>query len=600
MRSIFGSPNKEVANPSWMTGGFDAIGGFTVTWNRLYIIVFCFVVLGALALILNRTRFGLHMRAVTQNRDMAAAMGIRTARIDALTFGLGSGIAGMAGVALSQIGNVSPNLGTIYIVDSFMVVVFGGVGNLMGTLVGALSLGIVNKLLEPFAGAILGKIVVLVVIILFIQRRPRGLFALKGRTAEAEGLSGCGASPSVRATSAWSPVLGRLSSAAGWCSAWLVPVLNRWVAAEFGRRLPDYLVPLLGKYLCYAILALSLDLVWGYAGILSLGHGAFFALGGYCMGMYLMRQIGTRGVYGNPMLPDFMVFLNWKKLPWFWYGFDHFAYAAAMIMLVPGVLALVFGWLAFRSRVTGVYLSIITQAMTYALWLAFFRNDMGFGGNNGLTDYKDILGWDVHAPATRLGLYLASVVALGIAYLLCRFITASKLGRVLLALRDAESRVRFLGYSVTNAKLFVFTVSAVLAGHRRRALRAAGRHHQSQRVLAGQLDRDRDLGLGRRPRHAGRRDHRRGAGQFCEDLADRRRAGDLAVRARRAVRADDAGLPARHRRAVPAAARWTRAAQPPRSRSRQESRHERPARTRPTTSCSISTASPSASTASRR
>src|SRR5437016_1203752 len=162
VRSIFGSPNKEVSNPSWMTGGFDVIGGFTVTWNRLYIIVFCFVVLGVLALILNRTRFGLHMRAVTQNRDMAAAMGIPTARVDALTFGLGSGIAGMAGVALSQIGNVSPNLGTLYIVDSFMVVVFGGVGNLMGTLVGALSLGIVNKLLEPYAGAILGKIAMLV------------------------------------------------------------------------------------------------------------------------------------------------------------------------------------------------------------------------------------------------------------------------------------------------------------------------------------------------------------------------------------------------------------------------------------------------------
>ena len=186
VRSIFGSPNKEVSNPSWMTGGFDPIGGFTVTWNRLYIIVFCFIVLGVLALILNRTSFGLHMRAVTQNRAMASVMGIRTARVDALTFGLGSGIAGMAGVALSQVGNVSPNLGTIYIVDSFLVVVFGGVGNLMGTLVGALSLGIVNKFLEPVAGAILGKIVVLVAIILFIQRRPRGLFALKGRTAEAE------------------------------------------------------------------------------------------------------------------------------------------------------------------------------------------------------------------------------------------------------------------------------------------------------------------------------------------------------------------------------------------------------------------------------
>jgi urea transport system permease protein len=185
VRSIFGSPNKEVSNPSWMTGGFDVIGGFTITWNRLYIIIFCFIVLGVLVLILNRTTFGLHMRAVTQNRDMAAAMGIRTARVDALTFGLGSGIAGIAGVALSQIGNVSPNLGQIYIVDSFLVVVFGGVGNLLGTLVGAMTLGIANKFLEPVTGAILAKIVILVAIILFIQRRPRGLFALKGRTAEA-------------------------------------------------------------------------------------------------------------------------------------------------------------------------------------------------------------------------------------------------------------------------------------------------------------------------------------------------------------------------------------------------------------------------------
>ena len=242
-----------------------------------------------------------------------------------------------------------------------------------------------------------------------------------------------------------------------------VPVLNL-LPGDSAFHLPDYLVPLFGKYACYALLALSLDLVWGYAGILSLGHGAFFALGGYAMGMYLMRQIGTRGVYQNPILPDFMVFLNWKQLPWYWFGFDHFAFAALMIMAVPGVLAFVFGWLAFRSRVTGVYLSIITQALTYALWLAFFRNDMGFGGNNGLTDFKDILGFPIQSDETRRGLYIASVVALGLGFLLCRFIVVSKLGRLLLALRDAESRVRFIGYSTAHAKLFVFTISAVIAG----------------------------------------------------------------------------------------------------------------------------------------
>jgi urea transport system permease protein len=212
------------------------------------------------------------------------------------------------------------------------------------------------------------------------------------------------------------------------------------------------------------MLALSIDLIWGYCGILSLGHGAFFALGGYAMGMYLMRQIGTRGVYGNPILPDFMVFLNWPELPVYWYGFNHFAYAMLMVVLVPGLLAFVFGWFAFRSRVTGVYLSIITQAMTFALTLAFFRNNFGFGGNNGLTDFKDILGFNVQAQSTRAALFAISVVALIICFLICRTIVASKLGMVLVSIRDAEARTRFLGYRVENYKLFVFTLSACMAG----------------------------------------------------------------------------------------------------------------------------------------
>jgi urea transport system permease protein len=222
-------------------------------------------------------------------------------------------------------------------------------------------------------------------------------------------------------------------------------------------------VALLGKYLCYALLALSLDLVWGYCGILSLGHGAFFALGGYAMGMYLMRQIGTRGVYANPILPDFMVFLNWKELPWFWYGFDSFPYAMLMVVLVPGAVAFVFGWFAFRSRVTGVYLSIITQALTYALMLGFFRNNFGFGGNNGLTDFKDILGFNVQSPQTRAVLFSLSALALIAGYLVARAVVGSKYGKVLVSVRDAESRTRFLGYRVENYKTFVFTLSACMA-----------------------------------------------------------------------------------------------------------------------------------------
>ncbi|WP_432289114.1 urea ABC transporter permease subunit UrtC (plasmid) [Aminobacter sp. BA135] len=247
-------------------------------------------------------------------------------------------------------------------------------------------------------------------------------------------------------------------------AAVIVPVLNLAVPAESAFHVPSYVVALAGKYLCYALLALALDLVWGYCGILSLGHGAFFALGGYAMGMYLMRQIGARGVYGNPDLPDFMVFLNWKELPWYWLGFDHFWFAALMVMAVPGLLAFVFGWFAFRSRVTGVYLSIITQAMTYALLLAFFRNDMGFGGNNGLTDFKDILGFSVQASETRSALFAASAVALALGVLVTWLVVGSKYGKLLMAVRDAESRTRFLGWRAENVKLFAFTLSAMMAG----------------------------------------------------------------------------------------------------------------------------------------
>jgi len=247
-------------------------------------------------------------------------------------------------------------------------------------------------------------------------------------------------------------------------AAILIPASNLWLPPGHPLHVPDYLIPLLGKYLCYALLAVAIDLVWGYCGVLSLGHGAFFALGGYAMGMYLMRQVGPRGVYGDPVLPDFMVFLNYKELPWFWHGFDSFPYAMAMVLLVPGVLAFVFGWLAFRSRVTGVYLSIITQAMTFALMLAFFRNDMGFGGNNGLTDFKDILGFPVQAHGTRIVLFVLSALALVLGYLVCRALVTSKYGKVLVAVRDAESRTRFLGYRVEYYKLLAWTLSAMIAG----------------------------------------------------------------------------------------------------------------------------------------
>ena len=243
-----------------------------------------------------------------------------------------------------------------------------------------------------------------------------------------------------------------------------VSVCNLMFAEGSLLDVSDYTVSILGKYLCYALLALAVDLVWGYCGILSLGHGAFFALGGYAMGMYLMRQIGDRGVYGNPELPDFMVFLNWTELPWYWAGSDN---ALVMILLVfagPGLLAFIFGTLAFRSRVSGVYLSIMTQAMTYALLLSFFRNEMGFGGNNGLTDFKEIFGFSLQSPNTKLALFVATAVMLAIGYAVSHFIVNSKMGRVVTAIRDSEDRVRFVGYKPQHYKVWIFVVSAMLAG----------------------------------------------------------------------------------------------------------------------------------------
>jgi urea transport system permease protein len=238
---------------------------------------------------------------------------------------------------------------------------------------------------------------------------------------------------------------------------------NLWVPVDSSFYVSTYTITLLGKYLCYALLALSVDVVWGYCGILSLGHGAFFALGGYTMGMYLMRQIGDRGVYGDPLLPDFMVFLNWQELPWFWYGFDNFWVAITATVLVPGTLAFIFGWLAFRSRVAGVYLSIMTQALTYALMLSFFRNEMGFGGNNGLTDFKEILGFNLQSDAVRVALFLCSALMLGMAYCLSLFVMSSRYGRVIQAIRDAEDRTRFIGFNTDIYKVSLFVYSAILA-----------------------------------------------------------------------------------------------------------------------------------------
>jgi urea transport system permease protein len=242
-----------------------------------------------------------------------------------------------------------------------------------------------------------------------------------------------------------------------------VPICALVIPEGHPLHLSAYALTLIGKIMCFALAAIALDLVWGYCGILSLGHGLFFALGGYAMGMYLMRSIGREGVYKSD-LPDFMVFLDWKELPWFWHGTEHLPYAMLLVVLVPGVLAWLFGFFAFRSRIKGVYLSIITQAMTYAAMLLFFRNETGFGGNNGFTDFKRIAGYAVAAPETRAALFVLTFLALLAGFVACRYIVTSKLGRVVTAVRDAEMRVMFSGYNPLGYKLFVWTFSAVLCG----------------------------------------------------------------------------------------------------------------------------------------
>ena len=267
------------------------------------------------------------------------------------------------------------------------------------------------------------------------------------------------------------PAPAPLLTRSGW-SAFIValivvcavaPVLNLWVPAGSALHLSDYAVALLGKIMCYAICALAMDLIWGYTGILSLGHGLFFALGGYVMGMYLMRQIGRDGNYKSD-LPDFMVFLDWKELPWHWALSDSFVATLILIVAVPGVIAFVFGYFAFRSRIKGVYFSIITQAMTYAAMLLFFRNETGFGGNNGFTDFKRILGAPIATQNMRMTLFVMTGLALLGFFLLARWLVRSKFGRVLQAVRDAETRVMFSGYSPLPYKLTIWTISAMMCG----------------------------------------------------------------------------------------------------------------------------------------
>jgi hypothetical protein len=338
----------------------------------------------------------------------------------------------------------------------------------------------------------------------------------------------------------------------------LLPALHLLVPAGSPFHVSAYVITLIGKIMCYAIVAVAMDLIWGYTGILSLGHGLFFALGGYAFGMYLMRQIGRDGSYKSD-LPDFMVFLDWKQLPWYWTGSDSFLWAVLLVLVVPALVALVFGFFAFRSRIKGVYFSIITQALVFAAMLFFFRNETGFGGNNGFTDFKRILGYSITAPEMRVSLFALTAAMLLATLVLGRYLVTSKLRPR--AGGDPRRRIARHVHRLQPAALQALHLDPVgdAVRHRRRALRAAGGHHQSRRDVAGEFDRDRDLGRGGRSRHADRAGDRRLRRQSGEELLHRHLSRILAVLPRRDVRRRHALAARRRGRPVAQAAREARA-----------------------------------------
>ena len=495
VRLIFGAQNVAVANPDWLAGGVRdrARPGAALEPHRASSASWSLVAAGVW-FILQQTRFGLQVRAVTQNRGMASCLGIRTKRVDALVFGLGSGIAGLGGVALSQLGNVGPELGQSYIIDSFMVVVLGGVGRLAGAVAAALGLG--HHQQADRAGGGRGA----------REDRRAGASSSCSSSGARRGCSRCkrsgGGVMSVLASRlremhsprVWA-VVGGVGGAAWRC------------CRSSGCR--PHLVPLFGKFLCFGIAALAMDLVWGYAGILSLGHGLFFALGGYGMGMYLMRSIAGEGVYRSA-LPDFMVFLDWKELPWYWHGFEHFGFAAAMALAGAG-----------RA---GAGVRVVRVPVAHPRRLLLDRHaGADLRGDAAVLPERHRVRRQQRPD--RLQAHPGRAAARSrrrarrctwcrrsrwsATYVLCRYVVTSRLGRVLTAVRDAELKTRFCGYESTHYKLFVWTLSAMLCGAGGRALRAAGRDHQPQRDAALELDRDGDLGGGRRARVAGRRRDRR-------------------------------------------------------------------------------------------
>ena len=437
-RSIFGAPNVNVSAPSILNGNFE-VAGVIMTYKRIFIIALVGICLLAMYILMYKTTYGKKVRATMQNRSMAQCLGIRTNRIDTLTFAIGSGLAGVAGAALCLLGSVGPSLGQNYIVDTFMVVVLGGVGRLAGSIAGALLIGMSNAAIQFGTSANIAKAIVLFLVILFLQKKPQGLFTIHSRTLDETGSKA---------------VNGRLSSKQkNYAFALIV-----FIIALLPIFLSPFRVSLVGKYITYAIVALSLDLIWGYTGILSLGHGVFFGLGGYGIGMYLKL------VASGSHLPDFMDWSGRTTLPWFWDFYKTAPSAIFMILLVPAAFAFLLGLLTFTNRIKGVYFSILSQALALVFVTLFVGLQEYTGGTNGITDFSTLFGLPIARAGTKYIWYYVALLILILTYALFSLVLRTKCGRVLVAIRDGENRTRFSGYQVANYKTFVYCLSAVFTG----------------------------------------------------------------------------------------------------------------------------------------
>ena len=437
-RSIFGAPNVNVSAPSFLNGNFEACG-VIMTYKRLFIIALVALSLISMYIVMYKTSYGKRVRATMQNRSMAQCLGIRTNQIDTLTFAIGSGLAGVAGCALCLLGSVGPSLGQNYIVDTFMVVVLGGVGKLAGSIAGALLIGMSNAAIQFGTSANIAKAIVLFLVIMFLQKRPQGLFIIRSRS-----LDDAESTPTIEGLSA-----KRKNLAFG---------IIVMIIALLPLFLSPFRVSLVGKYITFAIVALSLDLIWGYTGILSLGHGVFFGLGGYGFGMYLKL------VASGSSLPDFMSWSGRTSLPWFWEFYKSAPEAVMMILLVPFVLAFALGILTFTNRIKGVYFSILSQALALVFVTLFVGLQEYTGGTNGITDFSTLFGLPIARSSTKYLWYYVALALLVLTYAFFSWIMRTRCGKVLIAIRDGENRTRFSGYQVANYKTFVYALSAVFTG----------------------------------------------------------------------------------------------------------------------------------------